>query len=147
MRILLAGHYMQVEVRSVSAIAGMVVSMTTPGFILSDPHCLTFDYKVMASSGDTPILEIHTRMTDYMLSGKRLWTSQDYNRQHSKASIALSVANGTGQIQYVLDFVGILAEPESTLIRISNVEFLVGQCKDEGIISSTDEDSGIVMNL
>ena len=142
---MIAGDYMQVH--SVSALSGMVVSMTTPAFFMKDPHCLTFHYEVKTSSGVTPTLEIHARMTDYMLTGKRIWTSQDYDLQINKASITLLVANSTWDIPYVIDFIAILASTTSNLIRVASVEFLNGHCKDDQTVSSTGENSGTVMHL
>ena len=132
---------MQVEIHSVVAMAGMLASMTTPKFSLMVPHCLTFDYEVKAP-GNMPILEIHIRMTDYMLSGKRIWTSQYHNLRRSKAHITLLAVNSSGDLPYVLDFVGTVAEPTSTLIRVANVEFLNGQCEHEQTVATPDEDSG-----
>ena len=137
---------MQVKVLSVAALVGMVVSMTTPTFSMTVPHCLTFVYEVKAS-GDTPILEIHTRLTDYMLTGRRIWTSQDFELQENKASITLSVVNGSRDLQYILDFIGIVEEPTSTLIRIANVGFTDGECEQDQIPIPHDEDSGIVVIL
>ena len=127
---------MQVKIHG-DAMAGMVVSMTTPEFSITSPHCLTFDYEVKAS-GDRPTLEIHMRVTDHILSGNIIWTSQDYISQKGKASITLVASNVSGDLLRVLDFVGIVAEPTSTLIRIANVQFVGGNCEDE-----QTQDSGI----
>ena len=142
----ISGDYMQVKVHSVVAIAGMVVSMTTPAFSMTTPLCLTFDYEVKAF-GDTPILEIHIRMTNYMLSGDVIWTSKDYNRQRDKARITLSAARDLGNSQYMLDFVGIVAEPVSTLIRVANVGVSDGQCENEQTSFHSNGNSGIVHYL
>ena len=132
---------MQVKVQSLSAIAGMLVSMTTPMFFMMTAHCLVFDYEVTASAG-TPVLEIHTRMTHDMLSGKRIWTSQDYNLQRNKANLTLMAAHNSENLSYVLDFVGVLATPNSTVIRIATVDFLDGQCEQDRTVSSAEKDSG-----
>ena len=138
---LISGNYMHVKVHRFSAIAGVLVSMTTPTFFMGTAHCLTFEYEV-AASPDAPVLEIHTRMTDYMLSGKKIWTSHDYNLQQNQASINLLAANDSRDVPYVFDFVGILDQPTSTVIRVANVEFYDGQCKNGQTLSPGDLDSG-----
>ena len=142
----ISGDYMHVKVQSFSAIAGMLVSMTTPAFIMTATHCLTFEYEV-AASADTPVLEIHSRMTDYMLSGRRIWTSQEYSMQRNKASLTLLAANDSRNVSYVFDFVGILERPKSTVIRVANVEFYDGQCEDRQTLPPADGDSGNTVDL
>ena len=137
---------MQVVIHSVNAIAGMVVPMTTPGFFVTATHCLTFDYEVR-STGDAPILEVHIRTTDYMLTGRRIWTSQDSGLQHNRARIALSAENGPRDLKHVFDFVGIVSDPTSTLIRIANIDFLDGQCEHEEIVIATNMELGTVVTL
>ena len=138
-------NYMQVEVHAV-AMAGMVVSMTTPVFHMTVPHCLIFDYEVRESGG-TPVLEVHARMTDHMLSGKIMWTSQDYNLQGNKAHITLSSENASIELPYVLDFVGRVAEPTSIVIRIANIGFSGGQCSKGQTLSFFDGNPGIAEQL
>ena len=136
---------MQVELHAV-AISGMVVPMTTPGLYMTSPKCLIFDYEVEASD-DTPILEVHARMTDYMLSGKRIWTSDDYDLHNSKAHVTLFPSNSSRDLSYVLDFVAIVAEPTSTIIRIANIGFSDGQCNHGRMLFSSGGSSGIVGKL
>ena len=142
----ISGDYMQVKVHSIVAIAGMVVSMTSPEFVMTVSHCLTFDYEVK-SSGETPILEIHTRVTDYMLSGKIIWTSQDYDSQRSQARINLLAVDSSSDLPYVLDFIGIVARPNSTLIRIANVQFSDGHCEHGQTVSHQSSESGTIRIL
>ena len=134
---------MQVQVNSAVALSGMLVSMTTPPFLATIPHCMTFDYEMKSSDG-TPILEIHTRFTDYVLSGIRIWSSGNYSSQHNKACITVSATGNASNLSYVLDFVGIVADPVSTLIRIGNVNFLEGHCEHDAFLAY-DGGSGIVM--
>ena len=134
---------MQVQVNSAVALSGMLVSMTTPPFLATIPHCMTFDYEMKSSDG-TPMLEIHTRFTDYMLSGIRIWSSGNYSSQYNKARITVSAAGNPSNLPYVLDFVGIVADPVSTLIRIGNVNFLEGHCEHDAFFAD-DGGSGIVM--
>ena len=127
-----------------TAIAGMLISMTSPGFFMTAPHCLTFDYEVVAA-GQTPSLEIHICATDSALSGVVVWTSIDYDAQRNKARITMLAANTSRDLSYVLDFVDILASPTSTLIRVANVEYFEGHCKDEQAQFAPGEIAGIVM--
>ena len=125
------------QVQSVDALAGMVISMTSPEFYRMEHHCLTFEYEVNVPQG-TPGLEIHVRMTDYMLSGDKLWSSKNYPSQRDYANITIPAVERPKDASYVLDFVGILADPRTTLIRIANIEYSSGQCDNETDLSVGD---------
>ena len=113
------------QVHSADATAGMVVPMTSPEFSRSGPHCLTFEYEAKASSG-TPYLEVHVRMTHYMLSGDKIYTSKSVRR---KVSLTVQGISFSEETSYMLDFIGVVGDPRSTLIRVAEVGFSDKKCE------------------
>ena len=63
----------------------------------------------------------------------------------NKAHITLSGARWSSGLSYVLDFVGVLAGPTSTLIRVADVGFSNGRCINEETSSPPGQDAGTVM--
>ena len=118
------------HIQGANSLTGMVISMTSPGFNRNIDHCLTFEYEVTAQQG-APSLEVHVRLTDYMLSGDKIWSSENQAFQHNHANVTVHAADIFQGVPYVLDFVGTLAEPRLTTIRLANIGFSNGQCKWE----------------
>ena len=112
---------------SFDALPGMVIVMTSPDFPRGDHHCLNFEYEVRARLG-MPLLEIHARITDYMLSGDIIWSSNQQISHRSSANVTVQAVEISQDMPYVLDFVGTLSEPSTTTIRLANIGFYSGQC-------------------
>ena len=125
------------QIQGVDALAGMAISMSSPDFYRTNHHCLTFEYEVRAPQS-MPGLEIHVRMTDYELSGDKIWSSEDYSYRRDYAHTTIEAVENSKDITYVLDFVGVLADPRTTLIRIANVGFSSGPCGNETDLSVGD---------
>ena len=84
---LVPGDYMEIQM-SFDALPGMVIVMTSPDFPRGDHHCLNFEYEVRARLG-MPLLEIHARITDYMLSGDIIWSSNQQISHRSSANVTV----------------------------------------------------------
>ena len=123
------------QIQNFDALSGMLISMTSPAFTRTEHHCLSFEYDVRAQKG-IPGLEVHVRRTDYMLSGEQIWSSEYQASQHNHANITIWATELAKDFPYVLDFVGILAEPRMTSIRVDNIVFSSGQCKFESDFSA-----------
>ena len=136
-----SGGYMQVKIAD--AMIGEVTTMTSPEFSRDGQYCLSFDYEVTASS-DSPALEVHTRMTDYKLSGDMIWSSQWDTSKLNRTSITIQASENVQHMPQVLDFVGVLGEPKSTVIRLANIEFSNGQCDNGTGLCFIDDETWMV---
>ena len=118
------------QIQSIHALSGMVISMSSPDFTRAEHHCLTFEYEVTATQG-MPELEVHVRRTDYMLSGEKIWSSEYHTSQNINANVTIWAVKNSKDAPYVFDFVGILAEPGMTSIRIADIRFSSDPCTFE----------------
>ena len=117
------------QIHSFDAWYGMVIPMTSPDFKRMDHHCLTFEYETKARL-DEPVLEVYARLTDYMLSGDKIWSSEDYISQRNHANVTVQAVEGFRESTSVLDFVGVLAHPKKSSIRLANIGFSSGRCEN-----------------
>ena len=95
---IILGGYMQIQ--SFHALYGMVISMSSPDFTRAEHHCLTFEYEVTATQG-MPELEVHVRMTDYMLSGEKIWSPEYHTSQNINANVTIWAVKNCKDAPYV----------------------------------------------
>ena len=118
--------YMELEPRT--GTVGMYAPMSTPEFYASKDHCLQFNYNLWVvdstlTSVAPPSLEVYVRTSDHVYSGRRLWRVTGINE--GRALIRISAISA---LSCFIDFVGIVGDPASTLIRVANVALNAGSC-------------------
>ena len=120
------------ELVTEAAVAGMHVPMSTPEFNGSIRHCLLFDYDVM--SADRPLsahkhsfLGVYLRTSSFVYTGRRLWFTNNTGKNH----VHIQIWPASTVITFI-DFVGTIADPNSTVIQIANVKLQKGLCSPTG---------------
>ena len=100
---------------------GQHFPMSSPSFDGQGNHCLSFDYKVWASSlglinMPAPRLEVYMRTSMHVYSGWKLWTSNGTGDGHVQISVWAQ-----GGLTYWISFVGVVGHPDTTSISVANI--------------------------
>ena len=123
------------------------IPMVSPPFDAQVDHCLVFDFKVWASphtlvNTPAPRLEVYLSDSSHVYSGWKLWTSNGTKEGHAQISILAQPAS----VQRV-SFVGIIGDPESTSIRVANIQLSDDSCKVVDCAQHSCEASGAIPYL
>ena len=129
------------------AAVGQHIPMVSPPFDAQVDHCLVFDYKVWASphtlvNTPAPRLEVYLSDSSHVYFGWKLWTSKGTTEGHAQISIWAKPAS----VQRV-SFVGIIGDPESTSIRVANIQLNEANCKAVDCVHHSCEASGTITYL
>ena len=128
-----------VEVATDAVITGMRIPLSTPEFNASESHCLLFDYTVTTDTSNLrpvqSLLSVYVRTTRFVYTGRRLWFTNNTGTSHVEIQIwPASTATS------FIDFVGTVADPNSTVIKIGSVELRDGLCHATGSTSCSRDD-------
>ena len=124
----------------VTAVTGMHAPLSSPDFNGSMPHCLLFDYSVATANIPTSpsvhyLLGVYVRTSQYVYTGRRLWFTNNTGERH----VQLQIWPTSTAISFI-DFVGTVADPGTTVIKIACVELRVGFCEPTGnVVCKKDE--------
>ena len=123
--------YMHVD--STAAAPGRHITMLSPPFDALRDHCLLFDYKVWMAQysseyAPSPRLEIYLSPASHMYSGSKVWGSNSTGEGHAQIEISAR----PGAILQRVAFVGVVGDPDTTLIVVANVRMEEGSCGATG---------------
>lgn len=114
---------MQIETEF--AYSGMMIPMRSPEYDATVPHCLSLEYLLEAADDSTPpALAVYMRSNNYMFSGRKLWYISD--RGWGQVYVDVPTVNNSETFQ--LDFMGTIGEATSTIVALTNVQFVEGHC-------------------
>ena len=113
-----------------AAMQGRHIPLVSPAFDALRNHCLVFDYKVWMAAysygyAPPPRLEVYLNPAVHAYSGSQIWTSNGTGEGHMKISLWARPR----VVLYRVSFVGIIGDPDSTLIVIANVVLNEGSCE------------------
>ena len=123
--------YLKVDITNAHVKSYAVV--TSPQFDPTTlPYCLTFEFRLWApdytlQTSPHPALEIHSRSDTHPLTGKREW----YSRQSGNGMGYVTFFPNASLAPMHIDFVGIVGDPDTSVIQIANVHFVVGYCDED----------------
>ena len=116
--------------------------VTSPEFDpTTQPYCLAFEFRLWApdytlKKSPHPALEVHSRSYTHPLTGKREW----YSNQSGNRKGYINFFPNASLPPLHIDFVGIVGDPDRSVIQIANVHFMVGNC-DEHLDTNILEES------
>ena len=120
------------EVMTSEAVAGMHVPMSTPEFNASKSYCLRFDYNLFPMPS---VLGVYARTSNHVNTGRKLWFTE--NTGYDRVQVQIW-PKSTAIL--IIDFIAIIADPETTVIKVASVQLNEGICNDTShIICGTGE--------